>query len=83
MTKIKAHVLLDRIRSGEARFVSLAETNQALEQTGDICGLFSQSLRAACEEPRNHRTRQIHEQTIPTEFSYSAYLDKTTTESIK
>jgi hypothetical protein len=78
MNKKQAHAILDRIKSSREP-VSIFITTAALEQTGDICGLFSQSLRAACEEPRNHRTRQVHDQTIPTGFSYSAYLDKTTT----
>ena len=78
MTKTEAHAILDKIRDG----MSVAGATQALERTGDICGIFSESLRAACEKPRDHRTRQIHDQTIPTGFSYSAYLDKTTTERI-
>ena len=83
MTKIKAHALLDKIRSGEARFVSLAETNQALERTGDICGLFSESLCADGYEPSHHRPRQTHEQSAEVGFSYSKYLDCSTIESIK
>ena len=83
MTKIKAHVLLDSIRSGEARFVSLAETNQALERTGDICGLFGEPLRANGNERCHHRPRQTHEQSAEVGFSYSKYLDCETIESIK
>ena len=82
MTKIKAHALLDRIRSGEARFVSLAETNQALERTGDICGLFSEPLRADGNERCHHRPRQTHEQTVDVGFSYSKYLDYSKTEGV-
>jgi len=83
MTKIKAHALLDRIRSGEARFLSLAETNSALERTGDICGLFSEPLRANGNERCNHRPRQTHEQAAEVGFSYSKYLDCSTGESVK
>ena len=83
MTKIKAHVLLDRIKSGEARFVSLAETNQALERTGDICGLFSEPLRFDGNEPCNDRPCQTPIQAAEVGFSYSRYLDCSTTESIK
>ena len=71
MTKIKAHALLDRIRSGEARFVSLAETNSALERTGDICRLFSEPLRADGNERCHHRPRQTQSQATEVGFSYS------------
>ena len=82
MTKIKAHALLDRIRSGEARFVSLAETNSALERTGDICGIFSEPLRANGNERCHHRPRQTHEQGAEVGFSYSKYLDYSKTEGV-
>ena len=83
MTKIKAHALLDRIRSGEARIVSLAETNSALERTGDICGLFSEPLRVNGNERCHHRPRQTPSQATEVGFSYSRYLDCETIESIK
>jgi hypothetical protein len=79
MNKKEAHELLDRIKSSREP-VSIFVTTAALERTGDICGIFSESLRAACEKPRDHRTRQVHDQEIPKGFSYSAYLDKTKTE---
>jgi hypothetical protein len=82
MTKIKAHALLDKIRSGEGRFVSLAETNQALERTGDICGLFGKSLCADGYELSHDRPRQTHEQTTNVGFSYSKYLDYSKTEGV-
>ena len=75
MTKIKAHALLDRIRSGEARFVSLAETNQALERTGDLCRAFGESLCVDGYESSDYRPCQIHEQIAEIGFSYSQYLD--------
>ena len=81
MTKIKAHALLDKIRSGEGRFLSLAETNQALERTGDLCRASGESLCAIGYEPSDYRPRQTHEQTADVGFSYSKYLDCPTTES--
>ena len=83
MTKIKAHALLDKIRSGEAKFVSLVETNQALERTGDLCRASGESLCADGHERCHHRPRQTHEQSAEVGFSYSRYLDCSTTESIK
>ena len=82
MTKIKAHALLDRIRSGEARFVSLAETNSALERTGDICRLFSEPLRADGNERCHHRPRQTQSQATEVGFSYSRYLDCQTAQGV-
>ena len=82
MTKIKAHALLDKIRSGEGRFVSLAETNQALERTGDLCRASGESLCADGYEPSDYRPRQTHEQTINVGFSYSKYLDYSKTEGV-
>ena len=81
MTKIKAHALLDKIKSGEGRFVSLAETNAALERTGDLSRPFSESLRFDGNEQRNNRPRQAHDQVAEVGFSYSKYLDCPTTES--
>jgi len=82
MTKIKAHALLDKIRSGEARFVSLAETNSALERTGDLCRTSIPTLRFDGHEQRNNRPCQAHDQAAEVGFSYSRYLDCSTTESI-
>ena len=81
MTKIKAHALLDKIRNGEGKFVSLAETNQALEQTGDLSRPSSESLRFDGHEQRNNRPCQAHDQAAEVGFSYSKYLDCPTTES--
>ena len=81
MTKIKAHALLDKIKSGEGRFVSLAETNQALERTGDLCRASGESLRFDGDEQRNNRPCQAHDKVAEVGFSYSKYLDCPTTES--
>ena len=82
MTKIKAHALLDKIRSGEGRFLSLAETNQALERTGDLCRASGESLCADGYEPSDYRPRQTHEQTAYVGFSYSKYLDYSKNEGV-
>lgn len=78
MTKTQAHAILDRIKSGD--LVSLAATNQALERTGDIPRLSGQSLFADGHEQGNNRPRKAHDQVAEVGFSYSQYLDKTTTE---
>lgn len=72
MTKNEAHAILDKIRDG----MPVAGATRALERTGDICRLPSQSLRADSHEPQDHRLRQAHDADIQTGFSYSAYLDK-------
>ena len=82
MTKIKAHALLDKIRSGEGRFVSLAETNNALERTGDLCRPFSESLRFDGNESCHDRPRQTHDTPAEVGFSYSKYLDYSKTEGV-
>ena len=82
MTKNEAHALLDKIRSGEGRFVSLAETNNALERTGDLSRPSSESLRFDGNEQRNNRPRQAHDQTAEVGFSYSKYLDYSKTERV-
>ena len=76
MTKTQAHAILDRIKSGD--LVSLAETNTALERTGDLCRTSSQTLRFDGHEQRNNRPCQAHDQTAEVGFSYSKYLDKKT-----
>jgi hypothetical protein len=73
MTKAQAHAILNRCRETH---VSLALTNAALERTGDICGISSQSLRFDGLEPQDHRPCQVHDADIQKGFSYSAYLDK-------
>ena len=76
MTKTQAHAILNRIKSGDP--VSLAETNQALERTGDLCRASSESLRFDGHEQRNNRPCQTHDQAAEVGFSYSKYLDKKT-----
>ena len=80
MTKTQAHELLNRLRDGHPMPVAL--TNQALYATGDISGLFGESLRFDGHEQRNNRPCQAHDQAAEVGFSYSQYLDKTTTERI-
>ena len=81
MTKTQAHAILDRIKRKDRHPVSLAETNQALERTGDLSKPFSESLRFDGYEQRNNRPCQTHEQTAEVGFSYSQYLDCPATES--
>ena len=76
MNKQQAHAILDQIQSGTP--MSLFVTNQALYATGDISGLFGESLRFDGDEQRNNRPCQAHDQIAEVGFSYSKYLDKTT-----
>ena len=75
MTLEDARKHLDRLREGHLMPVFL--TTQALRLTGDIRALPCETLCGASEEPRYHRTREVHDQEIPKGFSYSAYLNKT------
>ena len=61
--------------------MSLFVTNQALYATGDISGLFGESLCADGYELSHDRPCQTHDQAAEVGFSYSAYLDCPTTES--
>lgn len=79
MNKQQAHAILDQIQGGTP--MSLFVTNQALYATGDISGLFGESLRFNGHEQGNNRPCQAHDQTAEVGFSYSAYLDCPTTES--
>ena len=79
MTKEEAHAILDKIRDG----MSISGATRALERTGDICRLPGQSLRVDSHEPQDHRPFEAHGQDIQKRFSYSAYLDCSTTESAK
>ena len=81
MTKTQAHAILDRIKRKDRHPVSLVETNQALERTGDLCRASGKSLCADGYEPSDYRPRQTHEQTANVGFSYSKYLDYSKTES--
>ena len=82
MTKTQAHAILDRIKRKDRHPVSLAETNQALERTGDLCRASGESLCADGYEPSHDRPRQTHEQTANVGFSYSKYLDYSKTEGV-
>ena len=79
MTKNEANKLLNRLRDGHPMPVAL--TNQALYATGDISGLFGESLCFDGHEQRNNRPCQAHDQVAEVGFSYSKYLDCPTTES--
>jgi len=79
MTKNEANKLLNRLRDGHPMPVAL--TNQALYATGDISRLSGESLRFDGHEQRNNRPCQTHDQIAEVGFSYSAYLDCSTTES--
>jgi len=76
MTKSEAHAILDKIRDG----MPVAGATQALERTGDIPRLSGQPLRFIGHQQRNNRPCQTHDQAAEVRFSYSQYLDKTTTE---
>ena len=79
MTLEDARKHLDRLREGHPMPVAL--TNQALYATGDISGLFGESLRFDGHEQKNNRPCQAHDQVADVGFSYSKYLDCPTTES--
>ena len=74
MTKTEAHAILDRIKNHREP-MSIFVTNQALHATGDLCGVFSPTLRADGDAQRNDRPCQTHEQSAEVGFSYSGYLD--------
>ena len=80
MTKTEAHAILDRIKN-KSGAVPLSLATQALHATGDLCGVFSQPLRANGNEQRHDRPCQTHEQGVEVGFSYSGYLDCPKTES--
>jgi len=81
MTKTQAHAILDRIKRKDRHPVSLAETNQALERTGDLCRASSESLCADGYESSDYRPRSVYVKNAEVRFSYSRYLDCPTTES--
>jgi len=83
MTKTQAHAILDRIKRKDRHPVSLAETNSALERTGDLCRASGESLCADGDEPCDYRPRSLYVKSAEVGFSYSRYLDCSTTESIK
>ena len=73
MTKTEAHEILNKIREGQSMPLSL--TNKALERTGDICGVFDESLCPDGNESRNDRASPTPYQGVEGRFSYSRYLD--------
>jgi hypothetical protein len=79
MNKQQAHAILDKIRDG----MPVAGATQALERTGDLCRPFGESLCADGDEPRDYRPRSVYVKSAEVGFSYSRYLDCSTTESIK
>jgi len=80
VNKQQAHELLNRCRDGQP--MPLFVTNQALYATGDISGLFGESLCFTGYESSNDRPRQTHDKTSEVGFSYSKYLDCQTNKGI-
>lgn len=80
MNKAEAHEILNNCRENYA--VSLARTTQALRLTGDISGLFGESLRIDGNERGHDRPLPIQSQGVETNFSYSRYLDFPTAKGV-
>jgi len=79
MTKSEAHAILDKIRDG----MSVAGATEALLRTGDLCRPFGKPLCVDGDEPSDYRPRSVYVKSAEVGFSYSRYLDCSTTESIK
>ena len=79
MTKSEAHAILNKCRES---YVSLAETNQALERTGDLCRPFGPTLRFDGHESSDYRPRSVYVKSAEVGFSYSRYLDCGKTEGV-
>ena len=77
MNKQQAHAILNKCKES---YVSLVETNTALERTGDIPRLSGQPLCVDGDAQRNNRPCQTQNKAAEVGFSYSAYLDCPTTE---
>lgn len=73
MTLQDARKHLDRLREGHS--MPLALTTEALRITGDISGVFDESLCVDGDESCLVRTSQTQNQRTETGFSYSRYLD--------
>ena len=73
MTLEDARKHLDRLREGHP--MPLAITTKALRITGDISGVFDESLCVDGDESFLVRTSQTQNQRTETGFSYSRYLD--------
>jgi len=76
MTKTEAHAHLDRLREGHPMPVAL--TTEALLVTGDISGVFDESLRFDRSQSTDDRGGETQNQGIESRFSYSRYLSSTT-----
>ena len=74
MTKNEAHLILDRIKN-DREPMSIFITNQALQATGDICGVFDEPLCSYGNESRNDRASPMENTGTKEGFSYSRYLD--------
>lgn len=81
MLKNEAHAILNRIRNGHP--MPLAITNEALQRTGDLCGLFSEPLRIDGDEQGFNRPCETHDPYAEVGFSWSRYLDCPKTERVK
>ena len=76
MTLQDARKHLDRLREGHPMPVAL--TTEALLLTGDISGVFDESLCFDSNESTDDRDCEIQNQGIESRFSYSRYLSSTT-----
>ena len=76
MTLQDARKHLDRLREGHPMPVSL--TTEALLVTGDISGVFDESLRFDRSQSTDDRGGETQNQGIESRFSYSRYLGSTT-----
>ena len=74
MNKNEAHAILDRIKN-DREPMSIFITNQALQATGDICGVFDEPLCSDGNESLNDRASPMENQRVEEGFSYSRYLD--------
>ena len=72
MTLQDARKHLDRLREGHLMPVAL--TTQALLVTGDISGVFDESLRFDRSQSTDDRGGETQNQGIESRFSYSRYL---------
>ena len=81
MNKQDAHKILDRVKNGEP--MSIFVTTEALRATGDICGVFDESLCSDGNAPRNDRASPTPYQGVEGRFSYSRYLDSQQNKGVK